>query len=217
MRFTLSWLKQFLDTDATLEKIAHTLTMTGLEIEDIDNKSEDLKDFEVAEIIEAKQHPDADKLKVCMVKTKSGVLQIVCGAPNARAGIKVVLANVGTVIPNGNFKIKKSKIRGVESVGMMCSADEIGISGDPDGIIELKNEAVIGDNVAKYLGIDDPVLHINITPNRADALGVYGIARDLAASGIGTLRKLEIPTIDESFDSDVSLANNDEISWISFL
>lgn len=212
MRFTLSWLKRFLDTDAALEKIAHTLTMTGLEIEDIDDKSEDLKDFEVAEIIEAKQHPDADKLKVCMVKTKFGMLQIVCGAPNARAGIKVVLANVGTVIPNGNFKIKKSKIRGVESVGMMCSADEIGISGDPDGIIELKDKAVIGDNVAKYLGIDDPVLHINITPNRADALGVYGVARDLAASDIGTLRKLEIPTIDESFDSSVSLTNNDEIA-----
>lgn len=210
MRFTLAWLKQFLETDATLEKIAHTLTMTGLEIEDIDNKSEDLKGFEVAEIIEAKQHPDADKLKVCMVKTKSGTLQIVCGAPNARAGIKVVLANVGTVIPNGNFKIKKSKIRGIESVGMMCSAEEIGIPGDSSGIIELKDNAVIGDNVAKYLGVDDPVLHINITPNRADALGVYGIARDLAASSIGILKKLEIPKIEESFNSSVSLTNNDK-------
>lgn len=210
MRFTLAWLKHFLDTDAALEKIAHTLTMTGLEIEDIDDKSKDLKDFEVAEIIEAKQHPDADKLKVCTVKTKSDTLQIVCGAPNARAGIKVVLANVGTVIPNGNFKIKKSKIRGIESVGMLCSAEEIGIPGDSSGIIELKEGAVIGDNVAKYLGVDDPVLHINITPNRADALGVYGIARDLAASSIGTLKKLEIPKIEESFTSNVSLTNNDK-------
>ena len=158
MRFTLSWLKQFLDTDATLEKIAHTLTMAGLEVEDIDDKSGDLKDFEVAEIIEAKQHPDADKLKVCKVKAKTGTLQIVCGAPNARAGIKVVLANVGAVIPNGNFKIKKSKIRGVESIGMMCSADEIGIAGDPDGIIELKDDAVIGDNPAGIAALDDIML-----------------------------------------------------------
>jgi phenylalanyl-tRNA synthetase beta chain len=210
MRFTLSWLKQFLDTNATLEKIAHTLTMTGLEIEDIDDKAKDLEGFEVAEIIKADSHPDADKLKVCEVKTKSGALQIVCGAPNARAGIKVVLANVGTLIPNGDFKIKKSKIRGVESVGMMCSADEIGIPGDSSGILELPADAVTGDNVAKYLGIDDPVLHINITPNRADALGVYGVARDLAASDLGTLKKLEIPTIQESFDSKVSLTNNDE-------
>ena len=209
MRFTLSWLKRFLDTDATLEKIAHTLTMTGLEIEDIDDKSESLKAFEVAEIIETKQHPDADKLKVCVVKTKSGELQIVCGAPNARAGIKVVLANVGTIIPNGDFKIKKSKIRGVESVGMLCSSDEIDLPGDSSGIIELKDNAVIGDNIAKYMGVDDPVLHINITPNRADALGVYGIARDLCASGIGALKKLTIPSINESYNSNVNLTNND--------
>lgn len=210
MRFTLKWLKQFLHTEATLEEIAHTLTMTGLEIEDIDDKSNDLKDFEVAEIIEAKQHPDAVKLKVCTVKTKSDTLQIVCGAPNARAGIKVVLANVGTVIPNGNFKIKKTEIRGIESVGMLCSAEEIGIPGDSSGIIELKENAVIGDNVAKYLGVDDPILHINITPNRADALGVYGIARDLAASSIGTLKKLELPIIEENFTSNASLNNNDK-------
>lgn len=210
MRFTLSWLKRFLDTNASLEKIAHTLTMTGLEIEDIDDKSKDLESFEVAEIIETNAHPDADKLKVCSVKTKSETLQIVCGAPNARAGIKVVLANVGTLIPNGNFKIKKSKIRGVESIGMLCSADEIGIPGDSSGILELSDKATIGDNVAKYLGVDDPVFHINITPNRADALGVYGIARDLAASNLGTLKTLAIPSIDGSFDSTISLANNDK-------
>jgi phenylalanyl-tRNA synthetase beta chain len=210
MRFTLSWLKQFLDFNAPLEKIAHTLTMNGLEIEDIEDKAKDLVDFEVAEIVKADAHPDADKLKVCEVKTKAGMLQIVCGATNARAGIKVVLANVGTLIPNGNFKIKKSQIRGVESVGMMCSAEEIGLSGDSSGILELPSDAVIGDNVAKYLGIDDPVLHINITPNRADALGVYGVARDLAATGVGTLKKLEIPAIKESFDTRVNLTNNNE-------
>ena len=210
MRFTLSWLKQFLDTNASLEKIAHTLTMTGLEVEDIEDKAQDLVSFEVAEILETAQHPDADKLKVCKVQTKSALVQIVCGAANARAGIKVVLAKVGTLIPNGNFKIKESKIRGVDSFGMMCSYDELLLSKDSDGIIELADNAIIGDSVASYLGVDDPVIHINITPNRADALGVYGIARDLAASGIGQLKTLEIPLIKESFETSYSLDVKDD-------
>lgn len=209
MRFTISWLKKFLDTDASLEEITNTLTMTGLEVEDIDDKASELKKFEVAEILEAKQHPDADKLKLCKVQSKSEILQIVCGAPNARAGIKVVLAKIGTMIPNGNFKIKKSKIRGVESCGMMCSSDELNIGQDTDGIIELTSSATVGDEVAKYLGIDDPVIHINITPNRADALGVYGIARDLAASGIGKLKNLEIPSIKDTFETNYNLSVKD--------
>lgn len=209
MRFTISWLKQFLDTDASLEQIANTLTMTGLEVEDIEDRTADLAAFEVAEILRAEPHPDADKLKLCRVQTKSEILQIVCGASNAREGIKVVFAKVGTLIPNGNFRIKKSKIRGVESSGMMCSLDELGLGGDSSGIIELKPDAVIGDAVAKYLGADDPVIHINITPNRADALGVYGIARDLAASGLGRLKKLEIPDITEKFETNYSLSVKD--------
>ena len=209
MRCTISWLKQFLDTDASLEKIANTLTMNGLEVEDVEDRAADLAAFEVAEILRAEQHPDADKLKLCRVQTKSEILQIVCGASNAREGIKVVLAKVGTLIPNGNFRIKKSKIRGVESSGMMCSLDELGLGGDSSGIIELKSDAVIGDAVAKYLGADDPVIHINITPNRADALGVYGIARDLAASGLGRLKKLEIPVVAEKFETNYSLSVKD--------
>lgn len=212
MRFTLSWLKQFLDTEASLEKIAHTLTMTGLEVEDIDDKAKNLAGFEVAQILETNPHPDADKLKICKVQTKSTILQIVCGAPNARAGIKVVLAKVGTLIPNGNFKIKESKIRGADSFGMMCSYDELGLGKDSDGIIELMNDAVIGDPVASYLGADDPVVHINITPNRADALGIYGIARDLAASGIGQLKPLGIPSVKESFETNYSLAVKDDMA-----
>ena len=209
MRFTLSWLKRFLDTEASLEKIAHTLTMTGLEVENIEDKTQDLASFEVAQIVETTAHPDADKLQVCKVQTKSAIVQIVCGATNARAGIKVVLAKVGTLIPNGNFKIKESKIRGVDSCGMMCSYEELLLSKNSDGIIELDDNAVIGDPVASYLGADDPVIHINITPNRADALGVYGIARDLAASGIGRLKTLDIPSINETFDSSYSLTVKD--------
>ncbi|PCJ29079.1 MAG: phenylalanine--tRNA ligase subunit beta [Rickettsiales bacterium] len=205
MIFTLSWLKQFLDTDATLEQITNTLTMTGLELEDLVDKSKELEAFKVAKIIETEPHPDADKLKLCKVETDSKTLQIVCGAPNARAGIKVVLASIGTVIPSGNFKIKKSQIRGIESSGMMCSADELNIPGDSSGIIELPDDAVIGDAAAKYLGLDDPIIHINITPNRADALGVYGIARDLAASGLGTLKKLGNPEFNQEFETKTTL------------
>ncbi len=210
MRFTLSWLKRFLKTEASLEDIAKTLTMTGLEVEDIDDKSKELQDFEVAEIIKANQHPDADKLRVCDVKTKEGTLQIVCGAPNARAGIKVVLAKEGVTIPNGGFKIRQSKIRGVDSCGMLCSYDELGIGKDSSGIIELPEDAVVGEKAISYLGKDDPVIHINITPNRADALGVYGIARDLAASGIGALTNLQVNPIKPSFATKYSLTVADE-------
>ncbi len=210
MKFTISWLKKFLDTDASLEKITNTLTMSGLEVEDIDDRASKLKNFEVAKILEAKQHPEVDKLKLCKVQSKSEILQIVCAASNARPGIKVVLAKIGTMIPKGNFKIKKSKIRGVESYGMMCSCHELNIGQDADGIIELASSAIVGDEVAKYLGVDDPVIHINITPNRADALGVYGIARDLAASGIGKLKILEVPKIEEAFETNYNLSIKDD-------
>ena len=210
MRFTLSWLKKFLDTNKTLEQIAYTLTNTGLEVEDIDDKTADLACFTVAEIIEAAPHPDADKLKICKVQTGEGIKQIVCGAPNARAGIKVVLARPDTIIPNGGLKIKKSAIRGVESEGMLCSARELNIGLDSDGIIELPAEAVIGKSFISYLGLDDPVIHINITPNRADSLGVYGIAKDLAASDIGTLKPLAITKVKSSFTSEKTLTVNDQ-------
>ncbi len=187
MKFTLSWLKEYLDTDATLDEISHTLTAIGLEVEEVVDKAQELDDFIVAEVLEAQPHPNADKLRVCKVNNGTETLQIVCGAPNARAGIKVALAQVGTWIPNGNFKIKKSKIRDVESCGMMCSADELNLGTDAAGIIELPEQAVVGDKIAAYVGADDPVIEIAITPNRSDALGVYGIARDLAAAGLGNL------------------------------
>ena len=206
MRFTLSWLKQFLDTDASLEKVARTLTSIGLEVEDIDDKALSLAEFEVAKIIETIQHPEANKLKICQVQTKSGIIQVVCGASNARSGIKIVLANIGVLIPNGNFRIKESVIRGVASSGMICSGSELGLNDDSDGIIELIDNAIVGDRIAAYLGVDDPVIHINITPNRADALGVRGIARDLAASAIGELKKLTIPKLNQTFKSQYNLS-----------
>jgi phenylalanyl-tRNA synthetase beta chain len=205
MKFTLSWLKEYLETNSTLDEISNKLTSIGLEVEDITDFSKILKPFQVAEILEATQHPNADKLRVCKVDAGNGkILQIVCGAPNARAGIKVVLANIGVNIPNGNFEIKKSKIRGVESEGMLCSASELNISEDSEGIIELPQNSLVGDESAKYMGLDDAVIEIAITPNRGDCLGVYGIARDLSATGIGTLKPLEIKDYSGNFQSSIT-------------
>jgi len=198
MKFPLSLLTRFLITQKSLAEIAATATNIGLEVEAIHDPSQALKPFVVAEILEATQHPNADKLRVCKVKTATGELQIVCGAPNARAGIKVALASVGAIIPKGGFEIKKSKIRDVESQGMLCSSDELGLSGDSTGIIELPADAKIGDSIISVLGLGDPVLDVAITANRGDCMGVYGIARDLAAAGLGSLKPLCVPAIKES-------------------
>ncbi len=210
MKFTLSWLKAFLDTDADLATIDKTLTAIGLEVEGITDASATLADFTVAEILEAEQHPDADKLKLCRVKSDEGELQIVCGAANARAGLKVALAKIGTVIPNGGFKIKKSKIRGVESCGMLCSASELELGEDSAGIIELPEDAIVGQPIADALGLNDPLIDIAITPNRGDCLGVYGIARDLAAAGLGTLKPLTIPEVNAKHPSSIAVTIEDE-------
>ena len=187
MKFPLSLLKQFITTDATLEQISTTLTAIGLEVDAIEDKSKELKPFVVAEILHAEKHPQADKLQVCKVKAAQGELQIVCGAPNARAGIKVALANIGTIIPTNNMEIKAAKVRGVESQGMLCSGAELGLSTDGAGIIELPLDAAIGASIVDILGLGDPVLDINVTANRGDCMGVAHIARDLAAAGLGTL------------------------------
>jgi phenylalanyl-tRNA synthetase beta chain len=188
MKFTLSWLRDFLDTTATLDPITETLTAIGLEVENVTDHSAALQPFIVAEIVEAVQHPAADKLRVCKVNDGGGVRQVVCGAPNARAGIKVALAREGVKIPANGMVIKKSAIRGVESNGMLCSGRELGLSEESDGIIELSASATVGESIVGALGLGDPVIDINVTPNRADALGVYGIARDLAAAGMGRLK-----------------------------
>ncbi len=210
MKFTLSWLKEFLETDASLTTISETLTRIGLEVEEIEDSGATLKPFTVAHIKTAEKHPDADKLQVCQVETADGMQQIVCGAPNARAGLKVALAKVSTVIPTNDLKIKASKIRGVESNGMLCSASELGISEDSEGIIELPQDASVGESIVDVLGLDDPIIEIAITPNRGDCLGVYNIARDLAAAGIGTLKAFPEASFATKGTTDLPITIEDE-------
>ena len=186
MKFTLSWLKDHLETSASLGEIAETMIAVGLEVEEVHDPAERLKAFTIGEVLEAKPHPDADKLRVCKVKTKDGVLQIVCGAPNARAGIKIAYAPVGSYVPGIDVTLTKAKIRGVESHGMMCSAKELELGEDHDGIIEAPVSAKVGQPIAEVLG-GDPVIDFEVTPNRPDTNGVQGVARDLAAAGLGRL------------------------------
>ncbi|WP_138379102.1 phenylalanine--tRNA ligase subunit beta [Luteithermobacter gelatinilyticus] len=205
MKFTLSWLKDYLETDADLETITGKLTAIGLEIEEVTNPAETLAPFVIAEIVEAAPHPDADKLQVCKVNTGREVLQVVCGAPNARTGLKGAFAPSGATIPTSGLKLRPTKIRGVESNGMMCSERELGLGDDHDGIIDLPADAPVGQSFAAYAGLDDPVIEIAITPNRQDALGVYGIARDLAAAGLGTLKIPQPAPVPASGESPIKV------------
>lgn len=206
MKFTLAWLKDHLETTASLDEISATLTAIGLEVEQVVDMGDKLKDFVVAEILDAKPHPDADKLQYCDVTDGTQTYKIVCGAPNARKGLKTVLAREGVYIPGGDFTIKKTKIRGLESCGMLCSEDELGIEGDSNGIMELPAAAIAGDSVVPLLGLDDPMIEIAITPNRGDCLGVRGIARDLAAAGLGILKPLIIEQEQGSFKPSIEVS-----------
>ncbi len=191
MKTTLSWLKEHLDTDADAATVADVLTRIGLEVEEVTNPAEALKPFKVARVLTAERHPQADKLQVLSVDTGEGEpLQVVCGAPNARAGLVGVFGGPGTYVPGSDFTLKKAAIRGVESNGMMCSSRELQLGDDHDGIIELPADAPVGASFADYAGLDDALFDINVTPNRQDCMGVRGIARDLAAAGLGTLKPL---------------------------
>ncbi len=210
MKFTLSWLKSHLETTATLDEILYALTDLGLEVEGVENPAGKLRDFTIGRVISAVQHPDADKLRVCQVELPGGLTQIVCGAPNARAGITVVVANPGTYVPGIDTTIGIGKIRGVESYGMMCSAREMQLGDDHDGIIELASGEV-GQSFADWLAVNDPsrvdpVIEIAITPNRPDALGVRGVARDLAARGLGVLKDLTLLSVPATHVSDLQVA-----------
>lgn len=203
MKFTLSWLKDHLETDADLETITDTLTMVGLELECVEDHAKALESFVVGYVEEAKQHPNADRLKLCRVTTGDRTMEVVCGAPNARTGMKGVFAFEGTYIPGSDMTLKKSKIRGVESQGMLCSERELGLSDEHEGIIELPDDATVGAPAAEALGLGDPVIEIGLTPNRPDCAGVRGIARDLAAAGLGTLKPLDAPEVDGGYKSPI--------------
>src|SRR4030081_710079 len=206
MKFTLSWLKEHLDTDEPLEALADKLTMIGLEVENIDDKAKALAPFTIARVITAEQHPNADRLRVCMVDTGAGdPVQVVCGAPNARAGMTGVFVPPGAYIPGKDMTLGVGKIRGVESRGMLVSEFELQISDDHEGIIDLPADAPLGANYAQWAGLDDPVIEINLTPNRADCTGVSGIARDLAAAGMGKLKDAPIKSVEGRFPCPVAV------------
>ena len=205
MKFTLSWLKTHLETDASLDDIAAKLTAIGLEVEGIRRPGDDLAPFTVAHVVEARQHPNADKLRLCTVDTGKDQVEVVCGAPNARTGMKGVFAPPGTTIPGTGVVLKKAKIRGVESCGMLCSEQEMGLSDEHEGIIELDPDAPVGAPFADVMGLDDPLFDIAITPNRADCLGVYGIARDLATAGLGRLKSADIEPVAGTFSSPIDV------------
>jgi phenylalanyl-tRNA synthetase beta chain len=209
MKFTLSWLKDHLDTDAPANEIADKLTAIGLEVEGLTNPAEALAPFRVARVLSAEKHPQADKLQVLSVDAGDGPVQVVCGAPNARAGMLGVFGAPGSYIPGSGMTLKVAAIRGVESRGMMCSSRELELGDDHSGIIELPADAPVGAAYVDYAALNDPVFDVAITPNRQDCMGVRGIARDLAAAGIGTLKPLGVPQIQGSFPCPVAITIED--------
>ena len=205
MKFTLSWLKEHLETDADLATLLDRLTMIGLEVEKVTDRAEGLEGFVVGHVLDAAQHPDADRLRVCRVDIGGEEFQVVCGAPNARTGMKGVFAREGSYVPGTDLKLKKTKIRGVESSGMLLSEREMGLSDEHDGIVDLPEDAPIGAPATQVMGLDDPIIEIAITPNRGDCLGVRGIARDLAAAGVGTLKPLDAAPVTGAFKSPIEV------------
>jgi phenylalanyl-tRNA synthetase beta chain len=212
MKFTLSWLKDHLDTDEPVDRLADKLTMIGLEVEHLEDKAKQLAPFTIARVISAEQHPNADRLRVCMVDAGNGAapVQVVCGAPNARAGLVSVFSPPGTFIPGKAITLSVGTIRGVESRGMLCSAAELQISEDHDGIMELPADAPIGKPYAEWAGLGDPLFEINLTPNRQDCTGVHGIARDLAAADMGKLKDPGIKPIKGEFPCPVTVTVEDD-------
>jgi phenylalanyl-tRNA synthetase beta chain len=207
MKFTLSWLKTWLQTEATLDDVVTTLSSIGLEVEGVENRAAALAPFVIAEIIEALPHPNADRLRACRVTAGGAELSVVCGAPNARTGLKVVFAPPGAYVPGSGITLKIGEIRGVKSEGMLVSTRELGLGEEHDGIIELPADAPVGIAYASWAGLDDPVIEISVTPNRGDALAVRGVARDLAAAGLGTLVDFTPPNVPGASASAIQWRN----------
>ena len=206
MKFTLSWLKDHLETTASLAEICEGLIGVGLEVEEVADQTRALAPFKVGYVIEAGKHPNADKLRLCKVETDSGIIQVVCGAPNARAGIKGIIALPGAYIPGTKITLETGVIRGSESQGMLCSERELMISDEHNGIIELEGDWPVGTPATTALGLDDPMIYVKVTPNRPDALGIHGIARDLAAKGLGTLKPLAAAPVAGTFASPITVS-----------
>ena len=199
------WLRTWVDVSVTTQELSHKLTMIGLEVDSINAAAEPFSGVVVAEIISAEQHPDADKLRVCTVNAGDETVQIVCGAPNARAGLIAPLARVGAVLPGG-FKIKKAKLRGVESQGMLCAGAELTISEDNDGLMELPAHAPVGMDIREYLSLDDKVIELGLTPNRADCLSIRGVARDVAVAFDEAFNEPAIESVSAVIDEEFPVA-----------
>jgi phenylalanyl-tRNA synthetase beta chain len=217
MKTTLAWLKEHLETEAPLDAIVDRLVMLGHDVEGVENRAAGLEPFTVASVISAERHPNADRLKVCVVETGKGQVQVVCGAPNAHTGMKGVFAPAGTVIPRTGALLKETVIREVASRGMLCSAYELGLGEDHEGIIELPQDAPVGASYAELIGLGVTVLDIKVTPNRADCLGVRGVARDLAAAGLGRLRPLDTTPVPGRFRSPIGIEIEDRTACPLFL
>ncbi|MDE2444875.1 MAG: phenylalanine--tRNA ligase subunit beta [Alphaproteobacteria bacterium] len=217
MKFTLSWLKEHLDTTASLEQICEGLIGVGLEVEEVSDPGKELAAFTVAYVLEAEKHPNADKLRLCKVETTDGVKQVVCGAPNARAGIRAIIALPGVTIPVNGMVFAPANIRGQESQAMMCSERELKLSEEHDGIIEVQGDWPVGTPAVKALGLDDPMIYIKVTANRPDALGIRGLARDLAAKGLGTLKPLDTSSVHGTCKSPIGVSIDPKSSCALFV
>ena len=205
MKTTLSWLRSHLATEAPLDAVVERLIMLGHDVDGVEDRAASLKGFVVARVISAEPHPNADRLRVCRVDAGSGEVQVVCGAPNARTGMKGVFGPTGVVIPKTGTQLQESTIRGVASRGMLMSAAELALGEDHSGIIDLAADAPVGAAYASIVGLDDPIIDIKVTPNRADCLGVRGVARDLAAAGIGRLKPLDTTPVEGRFRSPIAI------------
>ncbi len=209
MKFSLSWLKEHLETDVALDAILDSLNRIGLEVEGVENPADALRAFRIAKVVKASRHPQAEKLQVLVVDAGDGPVQVVCGAPNAREGMTGIFGPAGAVVPSNGMELKVTAIRGEMSNGMMCSLAELALGEDHDGIAELPDDAPKGESYAEWAGLDDPIIDVAITPNRQDCMGVYGIARDLAAWGIGTLKPLKTPVVAGSYSCPVEIRTDD--------
>src|SRR6185437_1290224 len=204
MKFSLSWLKDHLDTRCSVPQIVDAMTMAGLEVEEVIDPATKLKAFSVAKIVEAVQHPNADRLRVCQVDTVDGRKEIVCGAPNARVGLTTIYAPIGAYVPGIDVTLEAKPVRGVVSNGMMCSARELEVAEDSEGILELDDSLKVGTPAARALG-QEAVIDFEVTPNRADWLGVAGIARDLAAAGLGRLKDLAVKPVKGAYPCPIRI------------